>query len=74
MRTFELKINTRSKNYSVIIGSNLIKNISKILAKKKIYFNKCLIVIDRNIPVKFKSALKKGIKAKKKIVYNFAQS
>ena len=74
MRTFELKINTRSKNYSVIIGSNLIKNISKILAKKKIYFNKCLIVIDRNIPVKFKSALKKGIKAKKKIVYNFAPS
>ena len=74
MKTYELKINTKSKNYSLIIGSNLIKNISKILGKKKIYFSKCLIVIDVNIPNKFKSFLKKEIKVSKKIIYNFYPS
>ncbi len=66
MKNYELKIKTKSKNYSVLIGSDLIKNISNILRKKNIEFSKCLMVIDKNVPKKFKSILKKKIKAKKK--------
>ena len=74
MKNYELKIKTKSKNYSVLIGSDLIKNISNILRKKNIEFSKCLMVIDKNVPKKFKSILKKKIKAKKKLIYNFSPS
>ena len=36
MKNYELKIRTKSKKYSVLIGPNLIKNISNILKKKNI--------------------------------------
>ena len=69
MQTRNIKINTKTKKYSIIIGSNIIQNISRILDKQKIYFEKCLIVIDKNIPVKFKKTLIKKLKAKKIIIY-----
>ena len=71
MQTRNIKINTKTKKYSIIIGSNIIQNISRILDKQKIYFEKCLIVIDKNIPVKFKKTLIKKLKAKKIIIYKF---
>ena len=74
MKTFKLKINTKSKKYNVLIGSNLIGNISKILTQENIHFNKCLILIDKNIPAGFKSILKNNLKTKKKIIYNFLTS
>ena len=64
-------INTKTKKYSIIIGSNIIRNISKILSNHKISFEKCLVVVDKNIPSKFKSILIKKLKIKKKIVYEF---
>ena len=49
MKNYELKIKTKSKKYSVLIGSDLIKNISNIL-KKNIKFSKCPMVIEKNVP------------------------
>ncbi len=74
MKVNNIQINTKTKKYSIIIGSDIIKNISKILTKKNISFEKCLIVIDRNIPTKFKSILIKNLKIKKKIIYKFNAS
>ena len=71
MRTHSIQINTKTKKYSIIIGHNVIKNISNILTKQNITFEKCLIVIDNNIPAKFKSTLIKELKVKKIIVYKF---
>ena len=71
MRTHSIQINTKTKKYSIIIGHNIIKNISNILTKQNITFEKCLIVIDNNIPAKFKSTLIKELKVKKIIVYKF---
>ena len=67
MKTHSIQINTKTKKYSIIIGSNIIKNISIILKKQNISFEKCLIVVDKNIPTKFKSILKKKFKSKKYI-------
>ena len=66
MKTYKLNINTKSKKYKVVIGSNLLKNVSKILSEENIYFDKCLILVDKNIPNKFKSLLKNNLKIKKK--------
>tara|TARA_Y100000590_G_scaffold177283_1_gene202451 strand:- start:712 stop:1809 length:1098 start_codon:yes stop_codon:yes gene_type:complete len=71
MKTNNIQINTKTKKYSIIIGFNLIENISNILLEKKISFNKCLVVIDKKIPKKFKSILIKNLKLKKTFFHNF---
>ena len=49
MKAIKLKINTKTQKYSIIIGSNLVSNISKILKENSINFKQCLFVIDKNI-------------------------
>ena len=66
MKIYKLKVNTTSKKYKVVIGSDIIKNVSSILNDENIYFDKCLILIDSNIPNNFKSLLIKNLKVKKK--------
>ena len=65
MKINKLIINTIEKNYSIIIGTNLLDKISVILKKEKIQFNKCLIIADTNVPKKFVTNLKKKIKTNK---------
>ena len=71
MKRTELEINTQTKKYSVIIGSNILKKFSKICFEKKISFGKSLIIIDKNIPSLFKKKLINNLKLKKKILYIF---
>ena len=49
----KIKVKAKSESYNVIIGNNLINNLSKILNKNSIKFNKCLFVIDNKVPKKF---------------------
>jgi len=74
MKTYSLIIDTKTKKYPIFIGSNIIKNISKIFLSKKIFFKKCLIISDINIPNKFKYNLFKNINTKSKVIYNFTAS
>tara|TARA_Y100001970_G_scaffold104742_1_gene131112 strand:+ start:2117 stop:3220 length:1104 start_codon:yes stop_codon:yes gene_type:complete len=71
MKRTELKINTKTKKYSVIVGSNILKNFNKICSKKKIIFEKSLIIIDKNVPNLLKKKLVNNLKSKKKILYIF---
>jgi len=64
MKTQQIKINTKSKKYSIFIGSKLISKLDKILISQKISFPKVMIVIDKNIPSKFKSILIKKLNSK----------
>ena len=52
MKKIKLVVKTSSKNYPIIIGSNIIKNISSIIQRNNIKFNKCLIVADKKVPKK----------------------
>ena len=71
MKIHKLKINTKTKKYPIYIGSNLISNINHLLSSQRLSFSKALIVIDKNIPNKFKSKLKKCVKAKLKVFHLF---
>ena len=74
MKINNIQIKTNTKKYSIIIGSNIIKNIKNILSYQKISFEKCLVVVDKNIPKKFKSILLKKLKSKKLLIHEFYPS
>ncbi len=65
MKISKINIKTTTKNYSILIGRNLINKIDKIIIDHKITFEKCLIVVDKNIPIKFKKILYERLKKKK---------
>ena len=64
MKISKINIKTTTKNYSILIGRNLINKIDKIIIDHKITFEKCLIVVDKNIPIKFKKILYEKLKKK----------
>ncbi len=74
MKPIKLKINTKTQRYPIVIGSNLIPNISKILKNNGINFNQCLLVYDKNVPSKFLSQIKKSINNKKIYIHLFKAS
>ena len=57
MKLTKLKINTKTKKYSIIIGSNLVANVSKIFKENSIDFKQCLLIIDKNISKQFISKI-----------------
>ena len=65
MNTNKISIKTSSKNYTILIGRDLISKIDKILKANHLNFDKCLIVTDKNIPQKFKRILYKKLKINK---------
>ena len=65
MKINKINIKTNTKNYSILVGRNLINEINKILKVNNIIFEKCLVVTDKNIPNTFKKTLFKKLKSKK---------
>ena len=74
MRTTKLKIKIKNKFYNIVIGKNLIKNLSKIIIDNSINFEKCLLVIDNKIPKNLIKQIILSLKRKKKITYFFNSS
>ncbi len=70
MRPIKLIIKTKSETYPIIIGTKLVKKFSKILSENSIKFEKCLFVIDNNVPIKMIMELTKSFK-KKEIYKHF---
>ncbi len=62
MKAIKLTVKTETQKYPIIIGSDLISKFSSIIKANSIKFDKCLIVIDKNVPkkevIKFKKSLK----------------
>ena len=71
MKPIKLKINTKTQKYSIVIGSDLGSNVSKILQENSINFKQCLLVIDKNISKNFISKIKKSLKRKKLYIHFF---
>ena len=69
-----ISINTKSKNYNIYIGNNLISQFSKIIKKEKIIFKKSLIIIDKNIPKNIFKKIYPKIKCEKKLTFYFNSS
>ncbi len=71
MKPIKLYIKTKTKRYPIIIGSNLISNISSIVRNNSINFKNCLLIIDKNIPKKIVLKVKKSFIKKKIYIYYF---
>ena len=71
MKPIKLKIDTKSQKYTIIIGSNLVSNLSNIAKNNSVNFKKCLLIIDKNISKKIISRIKKSLDKKKLYIYFF---
>tara|TARA_B100001057_G_scaffold394572_1_gene403803 strand:+ start:527 stop:1633 length:1107 start_codon:yes stop_codon:yes gene_type:complete len=74
MKHIKLKIKTKTHEYPIIIGSNLIKNISKIIENNSLKFRQCLLIVDTNISKTKISKIKKSLNKKNLYVYNYKAS
>ena len=74
MKPIKLKINTKTQTYPIIIGSNLVSNISNIAKNNSLNFKKCLLVIDKNISSKIITKVKKSLIKKNLTMYFFKAS
>ena len=74
MKPIKLKVKTKTENYPVIIGSNLINSLNSYLNKNSIIFNQCLLVIDNNVPNKMISKVTESLKKKKIFKFSFEAS
>ncbi len=74
MKKIKLNVKTKSKTYPIIIGKNVIDQISNILKSNNVNFEKTLIIVDTKLPKKKLNILKKKIFSKKKIILFFNAS
>ena len=73
MKTIKLLVKTNTQKYPIIIGSKLIEKLSSILRNNFIEFEKCLFIIDENVPRKFILKIKKFFR-KKKILFHILKT
>ena len=74
MKPIKLKIKTKTQEYSIIIGSNLVSNISKVINNNSINFKQCLLVIDKNISKKIISKIIRSLHKKNVYIHFFKSS
>jgi 3-dehydroquinate synthase len=72
MKPIKLIVKTDSEKYPIIIGRNLISNLSQVFQKNSINFKKCLLVLDKNIPNKYVKQITRSLSRYKfyKFIYN----
>ena len=60
MKKTKIVVNTKTKKYSIFIGSDILNNLSSIFKKNKIKIKKCLIVVYKNIFIHYFSPSEKN--------------
>jgi 3-dehydroquinate synthase len=65
MKPIKLKINTETESYPIIIGSNLVSKFSNLININSIKFEKSLLLVDKNIPKRMLSQIKRSLRNKK---------
>ena len=74
MKPIKLTVKVQSDTYPIIIGSNLIKDLTTYFNQNSIKFNQCLLIIDKKIPNKMISKILKSLKDKKIFKFFFIAS
>ena len=74
MKTIKLKIKSKTQEYFIFIGSNLISKFSKILNQNSIKFEKCLLLIDSKVPKIMIKKIINSLKGKKISIIFFKSS
>ncbi len=71
MKPIKLQIKTKSQEYPIIIGNNLVSNFIKITNNCSLKFDKCLLVIDKNVSKKILKKIIKSLNNKKIFIHLF---
>ncbi len=71
MNSVRLQVKTKSKNYPIIIGKNILSKIPGLLKKSNLEFLQCLIIVDSNVPKKLVKSLLNSLMHKKRTIYYF---
>ena len=71
MNQIKLNIETKTQKYPIYIGKKVSANICQITKSNSIKFERCLLVVDNNVPKKFVSVIRKSLKNKKSYTYYF---
>ncbi len=71
MKPIRLNIKTKTQQYPIIIGSNLVSKILRISKNNSLIFKQCLLIVDNKVPKKFISKISKSLKQKKIHFYFF---
>ena len=74
MKNQEIKFKDKASSYSIIIGHNTINNLPKKIKNVCPKTKKIAIIIDNNVPGKFKQILKSKLKHYKPIFFSFKPS
>ena len=71
MKMTELKVKNLNANYSIIIGRDILNQISHQIRKLCPGAQKIALVVDKNVPTKFKIKLKNYLKKYKVYIYEY---
>ena len=71
MRTQEIKFNNLNKNYSILIGNNILKILSSKVKNLCPKTKKIALVFDKGVPSKYKKIILKNLKKYEVYIYNF---
>jgi 3-dehydroquinate synthase len=71
MSSTKIQVKTKSHQYSIIIGNNILGKLQVFLKKNFINFNQCLIIADKNVPRSLIKKIKNHLPKKKIIIHYF---
>ena len=74
MKNHEIKFKSKTQNYSIIIGKNTLKFLPKKISLLCPNAKNIAIVIDKNVPSKFKKYLNKKLKKYNLLFFTFSAS
>jgi 3-dehydroquinate synthase len=72
MKKTKLKVKNLNSNYSIIVGQNILSQISYQIKSLCPNAQKIALVVDKNVPSKFKSKLKKYLKKYDIYIFEYA--
>jgi len=52
MNLIKLQVKNQNHKYPIIVGNNILDNLTKILKDNLINYNQCLVIADKNVPKK----------------------
>ena len=74
MNSINLQVKTGNQKYPIVIGDNVLSKLQKLLKENLIFFNQCLVVIDKNVPQKLINKALRSLEKKEIILYYFNAS
>ena len=74
MKIHQIKVKVPSNNYSIFLGNNILHILPNKINELCPNTKKIALIIDRNIPAKFKIILKKRLKSYKLFFFSFSAS